>query len=156
DVRRLQADPGELAHEVRLLDGEARPGQNAERLRPVLLLDAVDLGGYPRDRLLVGAGPESAARIRVAGGGLEQAGRVRSLQVALHALRAQLALVEGELVPGLEADDLVILHQQLDPALLPAEAAVRLHRLVGDDPRVETGTGRPGQVRPEGLGRVVF
>ena len=53
------------------------------------------------------------------------------LHVALHALGAELALVEGELLPRLEADDLVVLHLELDAALLAAEAAVRLHEPVG-------------------------
>ena len=53
-----------------------------------------------------------------------------SLEVALHALRAQLPFVEGELVPGLEPDDLVVAHLQLDAALLPAEAAVGVDELL--------------------------
>ena len=73
---------------------------------------------------------------RVALERIEQAVGVGVLQVALDALGAQLALVERELVPGLEADDLVALHLEDDPALLPAEAAVGPHLAVGVDRRV--------------------
>jgi hypothetical protein len=70
---------------------------------------------------------------------VEQAVGVRLLQVALDPLRAQHAAVEGELVPGLEADDLVVLDLELHAALLAAEAAVRLDQLVGLDAGVERG-----------------
>ena len=53
-----------------------------------------------------------------------------ALEVPLHALRAELALVERELVPGLEADDLVGVDLEDDPALLATEAAVGLHLAV--------------------------
>ena len=56
-----------------------------------------------------------------------------ALQVALDALRAQLALVERELVPRLEADDGIALDLEFDTALLAAETAVGVHHLVGLD-----------------------
>ena len=71
-----------------------------------------------------------------------------ALQVALHALRAELALVERELVPGLEADDLVVLHLQLDAALLAAEAAVRLDHAVDLEAGVPAAGRRLVEVRP--------
>ena len=61
----------------------------------------------------------------------QQAIGVLVLHVALHALRAELALVERKLLPRLEADDLLVLHLELDAALLAAEAAVRRHDPVG-------------------------
>ena len=53
-----------------------------------------------------------------------------ALQVALHALWAEHPAVERELLPGLEADHLVVAHLELDAALLAAEAAVRLDQPV--------------------------
>src|ERR1044072_5873926 len=52
------------------------------------------------------------------------------LHVALDALGAEHPLVEREVLPGLEADHLVVPHLELDPALLAAEAAVRLDQRV--------------------------
>jgi hypothetical protein len=66
---------------------------------------------------------------------------VAALQVALDALRAELALVEREVVPGLEADHLVVVDLQLDAALLTAEAAVRVDDAIDLDARVPS-TGR--------------
>jgi hypothetical protein len=84
---------------------------------------------------------------RVALERVEQAVGVGVLQVALHALGAQLALVERELVPRLEADDLVVLDLQDDAALLAAEAAVGLHLPVGVDAGVPAARRRLVEVR---------
>ena len=51
---------------------------------------------------------------------------MRALQVALDALGTEHTVVEGELLPRLEADDFIVLDLELDAALLAAEAAVRL------------------------------
>src|SRR5688572_28648249 len=64
-----------------------------------------------------------------------------------NALRAELALVEGELVPRLEADDLLAFHLEHDPALLPTEAAVGLDLAVGVDAAVPASRWRPVEVR---------
>src|SRR5690349_4012157 len=69
------------------------------------------------------------------------------LEVPLHALRAELALVEREFVPRLEPDDLVTADLQDDPALLTAEAAVRLHLSIDFDARVPTARRRLVEVR---------
>src|SRR5215471_9772073 len=53
------------------------------------------------------------------------------LHVPLDALRAKLALIEREVLPGLEPDDLLVLDLELDPALLTTEAAVRLDQAIG-------------------------
>ena len=45
---------GELAHEVRLLGGQARAREDGESIPAVLRLDAIDLSGDPRDGSLVG------------------------------------------------------------------------------------------------------
>src|SRR5439155_588473 len=86
--------------------------------------------GHLLDGAVVGDGPEAARRTGVALVGAEQTVGVRALQVALDALGAEHAAVEGEVLPRLEADDLIALHLQLDAALLAAEAAVRLHQPV--------------------------
>ena len=59
-----------------------------------------------------------------------------ALQVPLDAFGAELALVEGEVVPGFESDDLVVVDLQFDAALLAAEAAVGLDDLVDLEPGV--------------------
>ena len=51
------------------------------------------------------------------------------LHVALYALRAELATIEGKVFPGLEADNFVVAHAQLNSALLAAEATMRLDQL---------------------------
>jgi hypothetical protein len=48
------------------------------------------------------------------------------LQVTAHPFGAEHAFVDGEVLPGLKADDLVVLDLQLVAALLAAEAAVGL------------------------------
>ena len=46
------------------------------------------------------------------------------LQIALHPFGAELALVDRELLPGLEANHFFIAHLELDAALHPTKAAV--------------------------------
>src|SRR5580765_6502743 len=53
------------------------------------------------------------------------------LHIALNALGTEHAPIEGKLFPRFEADDLVFPDFQLDPALLPAKAAVCLDQLFG-------------------------
>src|SRR5262245_25895588 len=73
-----------------------------------------------------------------------------ALQVALHTLGAQHAAIEREVLPRLEPDDLVALHLELDPALLTAEAAMRLDELVGCGLGAAARSRR--QMRPERSG----
>src|SRR5688572_3810412 len=71
------------------------------------------------------------------------------LHVALDSLRAEPPFIEGELLPGLEANDPVILHEKFDAALHSAETAMRLHHRIGF---ISTGVvllGRKTQVRTE-------
>ena len=96
-----------------------------------------------RERLVPGHVAEPARRGLVAHHRVQQPVGVAALQVALHALRAELALVEREVVPGLEADDLVVVDLQLDAALLTAEAAVGLDHLVDLEARVPPARGAP-------------
>src|SRR5215472_19048943 len=49
------------------------------------------------------------------------------LHVALDTFRTELTLVERKVLPGLETDNLVIAHTQLNAALLAAEAAMGLY-----------------------------
>src|SRR6185436_9615171 len=55
--------------------------------------------------------------------------RMFVLQVTLHALRTQHAVIDRKLFPRLEADHLVVLDLQLNAALHSAEAAMRLDQL---------------------------
>jgi hypothetical protein len=112
-------------------------------------LDPLDRRGHARDRGVVAEHAESVGRRRVALVGVQQPVGVRALQVALDALRAELALVERELHPRLEPDDLLALDQQLQAALLPAEAAVCLDGPVGHDTGIQAGSRRGGPVRTE-------
>ena len=148
EVRGAQAEAGELADEVALLVGERHPAEHGERVGAVLGLDPLDLGDDAVEGVVPARGPEPVGRRRVALERVEEPVGVVALQVALDALGAELALVERELVPRLEADDLVVLHLQLDAALLPAEAAVRLHRAVRVDARVPPTRRRLVEVRP--------
>jgi hypothetical protein len=72
---------------------------------------------------------------------------VAALQVALDAFRAELALVEREVVPGFEADHFVVVHLQLDAALLTTETAVRVDDTIDLDTRVPSTGRRLVQVR---------
>ena len=74
-------------------------------------LDAADLGDGAVERVVPRPAGTRRAR-RVALQRVEQPVGVAVLQVALDALGAELALVERELVPRLEADDLVVLDLQ--------------------------------------------
>ena len=94
--------------------------------------------------------PEPARRRRVALERVQQPVGMAALQVALHALGAELALVERELVPGLEPDDLVVLHLQLDAALLAAEAAVGLDHPVDLEPASQPPGGASLRCGPYG------
>ena len=91
---------------------------------------------------------EPAGRRRVALQRVEQPVGVAALEVALDALRAELALVERELVPRLEPDDGVVPDLQLDAALLAAEAAVGLDDPVDLEPGVPAAGRRLVEVRP--------
>jgi hypothetical protein len=80
---------------------------------------------------------------------MEPAVGVIVLEVALDALRAELPLVEGELLPRLDADDLLVLHRERHAALLSAEAAVRVHGPVGGAAGSEPARRLVVQVRTE-------
>jgi hypothetical protein len=71
------------------------------------------------------------------------------LEVTLNAFGAKPALVVRELFPGLETDDLVVFDQELDAALHPAEAAMRLDNLVRLVAAGITLARRIIQMRPE-------
>src|SRR5262249_26378565 len=95
-----------------------------EGVTPVRLLDAPDRPDDASERVVPAHRPETLALD--ADERAAQAIGVLVLHVALDALRAELAAVERELLPGLEADDLLVLDAKLDPALLPAETAMGL------------------------------
>jgi hypothetical protein len=76
---------------------------------------------------------------------------MRALKVPLHALWTEHAAVERELFPGFEANDHVISNLELDPALLAAKAAVRLHQALGFCAGREAHARHLGQVRAKAL-----
>ena len=130
DVGGAHGHPRELAHQVGLLVGERRAGEHGERVAA----RAPPGCAGSRDAVRSSAASQPSSAEAPALDALErrqQPVRVLVLQVALHALGTELPAVEGELLPGLEADDLLVLHLELDAALLAAEAAVRLHEAVG-------------------------
>src|SRR4029079_6467978 len=113
----------------------------------VNLLDTPDFGGRPVERRFPRHGAEPGA-LDTRKGALETI-RMLVLHIALHALGAELAAVEGEIFPGLEADHLVRLDLELDATLLAAEAAVRLDEPVYFTDR-RPATGRSvARMRPE-------
>ncbi len=115
----------------------------------MLGLDAPDRVHDPGQRGVPGDLPEPPGGRRVPLHRVQQAVGVAALQVPLDPLRAELALVERELVPGLEAHDLVVADLELDAALLAAEAAVGLHDPVDLEAGVPATRRGPVQVRPE-------
>ena len=133
DERRLQAHARELAEQVRLLRRETGAAEHADGARAVRGLETSDLRCDARDCLVVGHRAEPGGRRFIAAERGQQAIGVRPLQVALDALRAQHAAIERKLLPRLEADDLVVAHLQLNPALLSAEAAVGLDQALRFD-----------------------
>ena len=105
------------------------------------LLDAADLADDPVERLVPRHPPEPAWCGGVALERVQQPIGMTALEVPLDALRAELALVERELVPRFETDDLVAVDLELDPALLAAEAAVGVDDAVDLEPGLPA-TGR--------------
>ena len=126
DVGGPQRDARELAHQVGLLVGQRGAGQHGEGVAAVRRLDALDLARRAIER---GRPSRSAgSRALVARQRRQQAVGMLVLHVALDALGTELPLVEREVLPRFEADDLFVLDLELDAALLAAEAAVRRAR----------------------------
>src|SRR4029079_19836647 len=71
------------------------------------------------------------------------------LQVPFDALGAELAAVEGEVLPGFEPDDLVLLDLELNAALLAAEATVGLDDPIGLPGGLPSSRGHNIHVRSE-------
>ena len=149
EVRGVQREAGELADQVALLVRQRHTRQHRERVVAVGLLDAADLARHPVERLVPGDVAEPARRGGIAFHRMQQPVRVVALEVALDTLRAQLALVEREVVPGFEPHNRVVVDLQLDPALLATEAAVRLDDPVDLEPGVPTARRGLVQVRAE-------
>src|SRR4249919_465231 len=68
---------------------------------------------------------------------MQQAIGMRALQVSLHSLWTEHAAIKGKLLPGFEADHLIIFHFQLQATLLSAKAAVRFHKAVRRNALIE-------------------
>src|SRR5262250_1327258 len=110
-MARAQRDPRELAHEVGLLVGQRRAGEDREGVAAVRLLDAPDRRGDAVHRVV----PSDRAKALAfdADERAAQPIRVLVLHVPLDTLRAELAAIERELLPRLEADDLLVLDAKL-------------------------------------------
>ena len=129
DVGRTQRDAREFPHQIRLLVGERRAGQDGERVPPVRGLDPLHLASRAVQR---GVPVDRTKPVRlVAHQRCPQPIGMLVLQVALHPLGAELAAIEGKLLPRLEADNALVLDLELDAALLPAETAVRRDDAIG-------------------------
>src|SRR5579872_822412 len=74
-----------------------------------------------------------------------------ALHVALDALGAEHTVIEREIFPGLEADDLILSDFQLDAALLATETTMSLYQFFcGVDRFIFPSTGRKVvEMRPE-------
>ena len=127
DVLRLQADTGKLAHQVRLLGGEARARKHAERVRPVGRLNALNLRRHARDCRVVRHRRKPSRGIRIALQRGREPVRMAALKVALDAFRTEHPLVEWKVVARLESDNEVVFDLEIDAALLAAEAAMGRH-----------------------------
>ena len=149
DERRLETHARELAEQIGLLGRQAGAAEDADGAGAVGLLNATDLGGDTVDGLRVRQRAESGRRRRVPPQCRRQPIGMRALQVALHALRTEHAAIEREVLPRLEADHLVVADLELNPALLPAEAAMRLHEPIGFDAGRQPHARHRGQVRSE-------
>src|SRR5688572_32802936 len=79
---------------------------------------------------------------------------MRSLQVAFHSLGTKHALIEGKLLPRLEADHLVVLDFELNAALLAAKTAMRLDKAIGHGTAIEPLPRREREMRSEGIDRL--
>jgi hypothetical protein len=128
DVAGAQGHACELPHQVGLFGRERGPAIHGDRVLAVPFLDLTK----PPGRESQGLVPSRRAKSRVGPQQwIEEAIWVAALQISLHALRAQHALVERELLPRFEPNHLVVPDFELNATLLPTEAAVRLHQPVG-------------------------
>ena len=124
----LERDPREFADEVALFIGQRHARQHGERVFAVLFLDALNLGDRAVERRIPADRTEPFAFDAL--DRIEQTVGMVVLQIALDALRAEPAFVEGKFLPRLEADNAIVFYQQLDAALHAAKATVRLHDFV--------------------------
>ena len=149
DERRLETDAREFAEQIRLLGREAGAAEDADGAGAMGLLNATDLGGDTVDGLRVRQRAESGGRRRVPAHRRRQPIGMRALQVAFHTLGTEHAAIEREILPRLEANHLVVADLELNPALLPAEAAMRLHEPIRLDAGRQPHAGHRRQVRSE-------
>jgi hypothetical protein len=110
NVRRLERDARELAHQVRFLRRETRAAEQTERRRAILGLNPLNLRRDARNRVVVSDLPKTARRGWIAPKRVQQTVRVRTLQVPLDAFGAQFAFVERKFHPRLKADHLIIFY----------------------------------------------
>src|SRR5262249_34715123 len=116
-------------HEIGLFIGQGRSAQECECIVAIGLLNAFDFACHLVQRLFPADGYETCARL--AHQRRLQAIGVLVLHVSRDTLRAEAALVEGKILPRFKSNDSVVLHLELNTALLTTEAAVRLDQPVG-------------------------
>src|SRR5271165_4647165 len=148
-IRRLQTDASELSHEITLLGRQTRSAQTRKCRCPVSVLDATDLFGNLSDSLLIGYSTKPVRIFQVPFIGVQQTIRMRALQITFHSFRAQFAFVEREFVPSFISNYLIVLYQEMDPALLAAKTAVCIYYFVRHNAGVQSPTSRPRKMRAE-------
>lgn len=147
EIACLERNSGELANEIALFVRQRHAGEHREGIRTVFALDTPDFRDRAAERVL----PIGALKAGSLGSldRMQQPVGMIVLEVTLNAFGAKPALVVRELFPGLETDDLVVFDQELDAALHPAEAAMRLDNLVRLVAAGITLVRRIIQMRPE-------
>jgi hypothetical protein len=124
----LQGNARELAHEVALFVGERNSAEERDGVLTVLLLNPFDLADGRCECLFPADGFEAFAFDALKGA--EETVGVVVLKVTLDTLGAEFASVEWELLPRLEANDLIVSDLELDAALLTAKAAMSFDKFL--------------------------
>src|SRR6266702_8175848 len=122
-----QGQAGKLPYQVRLLVGERCPREQRKGVSTVLGLNTADTVLDAVER----RGPVGLAKsVCVTDKGGQEPVRVATLEVALDPFGTEHAPVHRELFPGLETDNGIPLHLELDTTLHTAKAAMRLDETV--------------------------
>src|SRR5262245_25952466 len=108
DVWRLETDARKFAQQVGLLSRETGAAKHTNGAVPVSLLNPAECRGDLGNPLVISDRSESASGRRIVAERRQEPIGVRTLEVALDPLGTQHPAIERELLPGLEADDLVV------------------------------------------------
>src|SRR6185437_1526609 len=135
DMPRAKPHARELPHQIRLLRCERSAAEHSHGVLAVAILDLAKTPRSERERFV-----PCSLREPVVGSKkrIEQSIRVIRLQIALHALRAKLSLIKRKLLPRFKPNNVVVANLELNAALLPAEAAMRLDDAIRSDLRLLT------------------